>query len=90
MWLLLEPPIANHRFKWWFAIGFYESDKILGLYRQRCQIEILCKRLKSLFHYDDVPAKTERTMKTFINGKLLLAAICEVLVSQGCFSPQQS
>jgi IS4 transposase len=65
----------------------YESDKILELYRQRWQIEILFKRLKSLFHYDDMPARTERTMKAFISGKLLLAAICETLVTQGRFSP---
>jgi hypothetical protein len=66
----------------------YERDKILELYRQRWQIEILFKRLKSLFHYDDMPARTERTMKAFISGKLLLAAICEALVIQGRFPPR--
>jgi len=65
----------------------FERDKILELYRQRWQIEILFKRLKSLFNYDDMPARTEATMKAFISGKLLLAAICETLVIQGRFSP---
>jgi hypothetical protein len=66
----------------------YERDKILEIYRQRWQIEILFKRLKSLFDYDDMPARTEATMKAFISGKLLLAGICETLVMQGRFSPK--
>lgn len=65
----------------------FECDKILELYRQRWQIELLFKRLKSLFDYDDMPARTESTMKAFISGKLLLAAICETLVLRGRFSP---
>jgi IS4 transposase len=65
----------------------FECEKILELYRQRWQIEILFKRLKSLFDYDDMPARTETTMRAFISGKLLLAAICETLVMKGRFSP---
>ncbi len=45
----------------------YECKLILELYRQRWQIEMLFKRLKSLFDYDDMPAKTEATMKSFIS-----------------------
>jgi hypothetical protein len=66
----------------------FECAKILELYRQRWQIEILFKRLKSLFNYDDMPARTEATMKAFISGKLLLAAICEALVMRGRFFPK--
>ncbi|MDR1159149.1 MAG: transposase [Syntrophomonadaceae bacterium] len=66
----------------------FERDKILDLYKQRWQIELLFKRLKSLFDYDDMPARTETTMKAFISGKLLLAAICEALVMKGRFSPK--
>jgi hypothetical protein len=65
----------------------FECEKILELYRQRWQIEILFKRLKSLFDYDDMPARTENMMKAFVSGKLLLAGICEALVLQGRFSP---
>jgi hypothetical protein len=65
----------------------YECEKIMELYRQRWQIEILFKRLKSLFDYDDMPARTESTMRAFISGKLLLAGICEALVIKGRFSP---
>jgi len=68
---------------------FFDCEKILELYRQRWQIEILFKRLKSLFDYDDMPAKTEITMKAFISGKLLLSGICEALVMNGRFSPVQ-
>jgi hypothetical protein len=67
----------------------FDSEKILELYRQRWQIEMLFKRLKSLFDYDDMPARTETTMKAFISGKLLLAGICEALVMKGRFPPQQ-
>jgi hypothetical protein len=67
----------------------FDCDKILELYRQRWQIEILFKRLKSLFDYDDMPAKTEVTMKAFISGKLLLSGICEALVMKGRFPPVQ-
>ena len=66
----------------------FGCDKILELYRQRWQIEMLFKRLKSLFDYDDMPARTESTMKAFISGKLLLASICEALVMKGRFPPQ--
>jgi hypothetical protein len=66
----------------------FECAKILELYRQRWQIEILFKRLKSLFNYDDMPARTEATMKAFISGKLLLAAICEALVMRVRFFPK--
>jgi hypothetical protein len=65
----------------------FDCKRILELYRQRWQIEILFKRLKSLFNYDDMPAKTEITMRAFISGKLLLSSICEALVMQGRFSP---
>ena len=66
----------------------FECEKILELYRQRWQIEILFKRLKSLFDYDDMPAKTEATMRAFISGKLLLSGICEALAMKGRFPPE--
>jgi transposase len=62
-------------------------DKILALYRQRWQIEVLFKRLKSIFCLDELPAKKDDSVKAWFYGKLLLAAICEALDNKGRFSP---
>jgi len=63
------------------------ADEILALYRLRWQIEIAFKRLKSLFHYNDLPAKNSKSVRAWFYGKLLLAALCETLVNTGRFSP---
>jgi transposase len=63
------------------------SEKILALYRQRWQIELLFKRLKSIFCLDEMPAKKEDSVKAWFYGKLLLAAVCEALDNMGRFSP---
>jgi hypothetical protein len=65
-----------------------DCEKILELYRMRWQIELLFKRLKSIFEYDKMPVKNEATIRAWFNGKLLLAAICEALVNEGRFSPE--
>lgn len=64
-------------------------ERITELYRMRWQIELLFKRFKSLFDYDEMPSKKESTVKAWFYGKLLLAAICEALVNQGRFSPEE-
>jgi hypothetical protein len=61
------------------------ADQVLELYRARWQIEIAFKRLKSLFQYNDLPATNSESVKAWFYGKLLLAALCETLVSD--FSP---
>jgi len=66
------------------------AERIMELYRMRWQIELLFKRFKSLFNYDEMPSKNESTVKAWFYGKLLLAAICEALVNQGRFSPAES
>jgi hypothetical protein len=61
--------------------------QILALYRQRWQIELLFKRLKSIFNLDGLPAKKDDSVRAWFYGKLLLAAICEALDNKGRFSP---
>jgi hypothetical protein len=61
--------------------------QVLELYRARWQIEMAFKRLKSLFHYNDLPAKESKSARAWFYGKLLLAALCETLVNTGRFSP---
>lgn len=64
-----------------------ESKNIMELYRMRWQIELVFKRLKSIFSYDKMPSKSKATIEAWFYGKLLIAAICEALVNMGRFSP---
>jgi hypothetical protein len=57
------------------------------LYRFRWQIELVFKRLKSLFGYNQIPSKIEASAKAWFYGKLLLAAFCERWANKACFSP---
>jgi len=63
------------------------AEQVLDLYRLRWQIEIAFKRLKSLFRYNEMPARKSENIMTWFYGKLLLAALCETLVNTGRFSP---
>jgi hypothetical protein len=62
-------------------------ELILDLYRQRWQIELAFKRLKSLFKYHEIPVHVEESARAWFYGKLLLAALCETWVNKGRFSP---
>jgi hypothetical protein len=63
------------------------AAQVLELYRMRWEIELVFKRLKSLFQYGAVPMKLEKSARAWFYGKLLLAALCETLVNKGRFSP---
>jgi len=63
------------------------ASEVLELYRTRWQIEIAFKRLKSIFRYNEMPARLKKNILTWFYGKLLLAALCETLVNAGRFSP---
>ena len=65
------------------------AAQVLELYRARWQIEMAFKRLKSLFHYNDLPATNSKSVQAWFYGKLLLAALCETLVNTGRFSPSR-
>ncbi|MDR1955225.1 MAG: transposase [Treponema sp.] len=52
-------------------------DVLLELYRQRWQLELVFKRLQSLFGYHEIPVHIERSALAWFYGKLLLAALCE-------------
>ena len=62
-------------------------ELIVDLYRQRWQIEIAFKRLKSLFKCHEIPVHVEPSALSWFYGKLLLAALCETWVNKGRFSP---
>jgi hypothetical protein len=59
------------------------ASSVLELYRAWRQIELVFKRLKSLFGYNGVPMKEEGTLYSWFYGKLLLAALCELVVAEG-------
>ncbi|GHV56577.1 hypothetical protein AGMMS49579_21320 [Spirochaetia bacterium] len=66
------------------------ASRVLELYRMRWQIELVFKRLKSLFRYNEIPQtsgliKLDQTAYAWFYGKLLLAALCERLVNEGRF-----
>ena len=63
------------------------TEHVLDLYRTRWQIEIAFKRLKSLFRYNEMPARKKEDIKTWFYGKLLLTTLGETLVNTGRFSP---
>jgi hypothetical protein len=64
-----------------------EACLILQRYRFRWQIELVFKRLKSLFGYNQIPSKVEASAKAWFYGKLLLAAFCETWANKAYFSP---
>jgi len=65
----------------------YTSSQIFELYRARWQIELVFKRLKSIFGFGSVPSKNPNSVKAWFYGKLLLAGVCEASVKRSHFPP---
>lgn len=65
----------------------FTASQILELYRMRWQIELVFKRMKSIFHYNQLKAKNDLTARAWLYCALLLAALCETLVQNADFSP---
>jgi IS4 transposase len=63
------------------------GKEILGLYRLRWQVELYFKRLKSLMGFGDIPNKTEKNIKTWLEAKLAAAILLEITTAQVDFSP---
>ncbi|MDR0378809.1 MAG: transposase, partial [Candidatus Accumulibacter sp.] len=66
------------------------ADQVLSAYRYRWQVELYFKRLKSLLGMGEVPKKRAECMEAWLNGKMLLAVLFEVLLSKLDFSPLTS
>ena len=62
------------------------AEDILELYRLRWQVELYFKRLKSLMGFGDVPNKTEAHIKIWLNAKLAVAVMLEIMTAQVDFS----
>ena len=64
-----------------------DAEKVLSAYRYRWQVELYFKRFKSLLGAGEVPKKRDDCMEAWLNGKLMLALLYEVLLSKLDFSP---
>jgi len=65
------------------------AKDILDLYRLRWQVELYFKRLKSLMGFGDIPNKTEEHIKIWLNAKLAVAIMLEIMTAQVDFSPSR-
>jgi hypothetical protein len=63
------------------------ADEALAAYRYRWQVELYFKRLKSLLEAGEIPKKRADCMEAWLNGKMILAILFEVLLSLLDFSP---
>ena len=62
-------------------------EDVLAAYRYRWQVELYFKCLKSLLGAGEVPKKRAERMKAWLDGKMILAVLFEVLLSKLDFSP---
>ena len=65
----------------------YPTETVLALYRQRWQIELAFKRLKSLIHIDRLPAKNKDLARTWLYAHLVLAILIDTMTQQMLDSP---
>ena len=64
------------------------AESVLQLYRLRWQIEMKFKTLKSVLHLDEVPARTEQSLRVYVLAKLLVAILIDSLLDEAeSFSP---
>lgn len=70
------------------ATSLTETPERIGeLYRARWQIEQVFHRLKSIFRFGELPGTHPDSVNAWFYGKLFVAALCEVAVMRGNFSP---
>jgi len=60
----------------------FSADHILALYRLRWQIELVIKRLKSILHLDELPAKDPDLARAWIYAKLIAALLLDDITGQ--------
>lgn len=65
----------------------FSVDEIIDLYRYRWQVELYFKRLKSILDYGELPKKSEKSIFSWLNGKLMIAVLIEKMLGTSDFSP---
>jgi hypothetical protein len=68
-------------------VAQFAAEDILAIYRLRWQIELLFKRLKSLLHLDELPAKDPDLVRCWIYAKLIAALLLEEVAGPFLDSP---
>ena len=63
------------------------ADEIIELYIYRWQVELYFKRLKSILGYGELPKKSEKSIFSWLNGKLMIALLIESILGQADFPP---
>jgi len=63
---------------------------ILETYRYRWQVECYFKRLKSIMDFGDLPKKRNESSLAWLNGKIMVALLMELILTKGSFSPQRT
>lgn len=66
------------------------AEQILETYRLRWQVEIYFKRLKSILDFGEMPKRRPDSVIAWLNGKLMIALLIEILLSKAAFSPQEN
>lgn len=66
-----------------------DAVKILETYRYRWQIENYFKRLKSIMGFGELPKKQETSSKAWLNGKIMVALLIELLLAKHSFPPNE-
>lgn len=66
----------------------YSGDFIVKIYRTRWQVELLFKRLKSLLELGQLHKYDPVSIRTYLNGKMLIALLLEKMIRMAeAFSP---
>lgn len=62
------------------------EKEVLDLYRLRWQVELVFKRLKSIMGIGNLPAKSEMGIRSWLNGKIMVAMLLEKELGElNCF-----
>jgi hypothetical protein len=56
---------------------------VLEIYRGRWQVELVFKRLKSILGFGYLPKRDNQSIRSWLEGKLLVALLLEALLVKG-------